>query len=259
MVVFDIDGTIKNDQYPSSQNFLDIINKLKSENCFVTIATGRMSLSAKQNSVFIPNAPIITYQGAKILDYSKLNELKTVSLNKNFIEDIIDTIKFYELKTMIQYDDKILCDTDDFWLRDYAIRNEVDFVYDENYENAKLNNPLRIVAVGDPSRIYDIENVLVGKFSDDVYVTRSLPHFCEILNHEADKSYSIEWICNYLKIKPNQVLTFGDSYNDIKMLKNIGYGVAVKNAVPELKEVSDDILKINGVEGIYHYLNELLN
>ena len=68
MVVFDIDGTIKNDQYPSSQNFLDIINKLKSENCFVTIATGRMSLSAKQNSVFIPNAPIITYQGAKILD-----------------------------------------------------------------------------------------------------------------------------------------------------------------------------------------------
>ena len=28
--------------------------------------------------------------------------------------------------------------------------------------------------------------------TDDVYVTRSLPHFCEILNHEADKSYSIE-------------------------------------------------------------------
>ena len=43
------------------------------------------------------------------------------------------------------------------------------------------------------------------------------------------------------------------------MLQNIGYGVAVKNAVPELKEVSDDILKINGAEGIYHYLNELLN
>ena len=75
MVVFDIDGTIKNDQYPSSENFLDIINKLKSENCFVTIATGRMSLSAKQNSVFIPNAPIITYQGAKILDYSNFVNL----------------------------------------------------------------------------------------------------------------------------------------------------------------------------------------
>ena len=72
------------------------------------------------------------------------------------------------------------------------LRNEVDFVYDENYENAKLNNPLRIVAVGDPSKIYDIENVLAEKFSDDVYITRSLPHFCEILNHEADKSYSIE-------------------------------------------------------------------
>ena len=31
------------------------------------------------------------------------------------------------------------------------------------------------------------------------------------------------------------------------------------DCVPELKEVSDDILKINGAEGIYHYLNELLN
>ena len=259
MVVFDIDGTIKNDQHPSSQNFLDIINKLKSKNCFVTVATGRMSLSAKNNSVFIPNAPIITYQGAKILDYSSLNELKTISLDKNFIEDIINTIKLYELKTMIQYDGKILCDTDDFWLRDYALRNEVEFVYDKNYQNAKSNNPLRIVAVGNPNNIYDIEKILKEKFSNDVYITRSLPHFCEILNLEADKSYSIEWICDYLNIKPNEVLTFGDSYNDIKMLQNIGYGVAVENSVPELKKVSDDVLKTAGVEGIYHYLNKLLN
>ena len=43
------------------------------------------------------------------------------------------------------------------------------------------------------------------------------------------------------------------------MLKNLGYGVAVENAVPELKAVSKHVLEKKGVEGIYQYLKKLVN
>ena len=258
LVVFDIDGTIKYDSQLVSRNFLEIIDTLKSQNCFVTIATGRMSLSAKNNSIFVPNAPIITYQGAQILDYETLNNLNTINLDKQFIPIIIDKINSYNVKTMVQYEGSISCDSNDEWLKDYAIRNEVEFTYDENYQKSRLVNPLRIVLVGNPSDIENIEYILNEEFSNEVYVTRSLPHFCEILNLEADKSNSINWICNYLGIHSSKVLTFGDSYNDIKMLKNLGYGVAVENAVPELKAVSKHVLEKKGVEGIYEYLKNLV-
>ena len=77
-------------------------------------------------------------------------------------------------------------------------------------------------------------------------------------NHSlfADKSFSIDWICDKLEINKEKTLAFGDSYNDIKMLQNVGYGVAVFNAVEELKNVADKVLEIDGSFGIIDFLNK---
>jgi len=185
--------------------------------------------------------------------------LKSSYLNKKFIDDIIELAKSNNLKTMIQYPGKIFCDENDEWLKDYAIRNEAKYVFDNSYKKSKQSNPLRIVIVGDPKDIYNIELLLNDKLKDDVYITRSLPHFCEVLGTDSDKSNSIDWVCDYLNIDINKVIAFGDSYNDTKMLKAVGYGIAVNNSVKELKEVADEVLSIEGVEGIYQFLRNKIN
>ena len=40
------------------------------------------------------------------------------------------------------------------------------------------------------------------------------------------------------------------------MLQNVGYGVAVFNAVEELKNVADQVLDIDGNFGIIDFLNK---
>ena len=40
------------------------------------------------------------------------------------------------------------------------------------------------------------------------------------------------------------------------MLQNVGYGVAVFNAVEELKNVADQVLEIDGSFGIIDFLNK---
>ena len=62
-----------------------------------------------------------------------------------------------------------------------------------------------------------------------------------------------------MNIDINKVVAFGDSYNDTKMLKAVGYGIAVNNSVKELKEVADEVLSIEGVEGIYQFLRNKIN
>jgi phosphoglycolate phosphatase (TIGR01487 family) len=60
--------------------------------------------------------------------------------------------------------------------------------------------------------------------------------------------------CDMLGIKIEDVAAFGDSENDIEMVKNCGVGLAPANALPELKSIADFVAeKPNGqglIEGL---------
>ena len=215
-----------------------------------------MTNSAKIYAGLKPNVPMISYQGAEILNHSDYSILNSIEMDKKYISEVLDVIKFFPVKAMIQYSNQIYCDTDDGWIQDYAFRNNVDLITDKDYINAQQRDPLRMVMVGDPDIIINLEIALKSQLSNDLYITRSLPHFCEVLNIFADKSFSIDWICDKLEINKEKTLAFGDSYNDIKMLQNVGYGVAVFNAVEELKNVADKVLEIDGSFGIIDFLNK---
>lgn len=51
----------------------------------------------------------------------------------------------------------------------------------------------------------------------------------------ADKGKGISALCDTLQIPANEVMAFGDNYNDIPMLHKVGYPVLMESAHPELK------------------------
>ncbi len=52
-------------------------------------------------------------------------------------------------------------------------------------------------------------------------------------------------------------MAFGDGNNDLKMLKEVGTGVAMENAIPSLKEAADlcDTLS-NDEEGVAKFIEK---
>jgi hypothetical protein len=54
------------------------------------------------------------------------------------------------------------------------------------------------------------------------------------------------------------VIAFGDNYNDIEMLENVGCGVAVANARNEVKLIADYITLENTKDGVAHFIEERL-
>lgn len=74
----------------------------------------------------------------------------------------------------------------------------------------------------------------------------------------ATKEKAIEALCNHLKITPSQIAAFGDDFNDIGMLKLCGTGVAMKNAIPEVQQISDDVCKSNEEDGVANWIKENL-
>ena len=55
----------------------------------------------------------------------------------------------------------------------------------------------------------------------------------------------------------DEVIAIGDNENDLELLKNVGIGVAVQNATPEIKECSHLVTENCGEEGVVEFLEIL--
>ena len=68
---------------------------------------------------------------------------------------------------------------------------------------------------------------------------RWYPTFCDITSAAADKANGIRSIAQHLGIDLSETMAFGDGGNDISMLQTVGTGVAMGNALDEVKAHAD--------------------
>ena len=64
---------------------------------------------------------------------------------------------------------------------------------------------------------------------------------CDIISQDGGKVNALREIIAHKGIRPEEVMAFGDSHNDIEMLRAAGIGVAMANATDECKAAADYI------------------
>ncbi len=74
------------------------------------------------------------------------------------------------------------------------------------------------------------------------------------------KGYALNILKDYLNVDTNDILSIGDNFNDIDLLKNSGVSVAIANAYEPVKEVATYITQNsanNGgfAEAVYHFMS----
>ncbi len=75
----------------------------------------------------------------------------------------------------------------------------------------------------------------------------------------ATKEKAIEELCRHLNITSSKIAAFGDDFNDIGMLKLCGKGIAMENAIKEVKEAADQVCASNENDGLAKWIeNNLL-
>ncbi|MFP7309196.1 HAD hydrolase family protein, partial [Enterococcus faecalis] len=65
-----------------------------------------------------------------------------------------------------------------------------------------------------------------------------------------DKARSLEKLTLQLGITAEEVIAFGDGHNDYTMLEWAGTGIAMENAVDELKSIATEVTLSNDNDGI---------
>lgn len=83
------------------------------------------------------------------------------------------------------------------------------------------------------------------------HVTFSIPDgLLEVAAPGITKARGVQYLASRIGASPADVIAFGDMPNDIEMLQWAGHGVAMANAVPELRAVADEITESNNDGGI---------
>ena len=70
----------------------------------------------------------------------------------------------------------------------------------------------------------------------------------------AGKIQAIRELAKLLNIPLSEIAAFGDDKNDIEMLKMCGTGVAVANAVSDVKDAADSITLSNDENGVAEWI-----
>jgi Cof subfamily protein (haloacid dehalogenase superfamily) len=73
---------------------------------------------------------------------------------------------------------------------------------------------------------------------------------CAVLNREASKKNALEHLCTELRVPAERVLAIGDSRNDVPMLQWAAVGVAMENALPEVREAVPYVTASNERDGV---------
>ena len=96
------------------------------------------------------------------------------------------------------------------------------------------------------------KSLLDIKFKDDKTV------YCDIANIDSNKGIAVKKLLEILDIKKEESIAIGDDNNDLPMFEQVGYKVAMDNAIDIVKEKADEITLSNDEDGVAVYLEKLL-
>lgn len=262
LFVFDVDGTLLNDFSDTlEQETIDALNDILAKGYAIAIASGRPYIGIKKFLSKIND-------GLKFCICANGTEVTDMDGNTLYINSIkaIDYYGFYNRhkELLNNPDTNIYCYShrgiafykDGFWIDMESKCNDGLPKFDLKLHPFKDEHDiLKIMVASNEIESKRIEDEDITQLEKDKYsIVRSAPYFIEFMKKGADKSRGVAFLKDYLKIKNNNdVYTFGDSGNDILMIKKFN-GIAMGNAIEEVKENAKFITKSCSENGVCYAL-----
>lgn len=192
-----------------------------------------------------------------------LNSLKDLQVSSNrltraYALAIHSAIDKTSLNIMTYKEDTLIMMRQEMYAVAEALVNSMAMSVQSDFMKAIDFTPVKILISGDPSLIHGVYPIMSEKLHECYDVVTSDPFFIEITPKDINKGKSVEVILKNLNIPLHEAAAFGDSLNDISMLEKAGIGIAMGNAVEELKQIADFITISNDENGIAYALREYL-
>jgi Cof subfamily protein (haloacid dehalogenase superfamily) len=254
VIASDLDGTLVDSEGRVSQRTRDALDRVREGGSLLIFVTGRPPRWMAQVVAETGASGLaVCANGAMVYDLGSGEVIRQHALDRVSAERLIEEIRA-ELPGV-----------------KFAIESGLSFGHEPGYVpswpaphtavadlDVLLQDPVAKLLVKHPERGPDeIHEIVAGIAGEDANVTYSGNVLLEVSGAGISKASTLEALCIEYGVEPHDVIAFGDMPNDIPMLVWAGYGVAVANAHPTVKDVADEVTGSNDDDGVAQVLEQL--
>ena len=117
--------------------------------------------------------------------------------------------------------------------------------------------PTKLLLIDTPETTNRLLTYFQGVFGDMLYITKTEDEYLEFMDPNVSKGRALAKTASRLGLTAGECAAFGDSFNDLPMLKWAGMGVAMDSGKPELKSIARKIAPAADDDGVAAVLAEL--
>ncbi len=262
-IALDLDGTLTNSDKIVTPRTREALMRAQADGIHIILASGRPTygivpiaqvLDLDKNGGFI-----LSYNGGNIVD-AKTGE---VLFSQNLPEDVLPILHNYAREhkyALLGYRGNTIVTeiADDEYVREEARINKMPVEQVDNILDHVGTHPTKLLMTGHPDNMAVADKELKDILGDRMEIYRSAPFFVELVPQGIDKAQSLLRLLERLNLTKDNLIAFGDGWNDLSMLKLAAVGVAMSNAAEEIKSQADYVTLSNDEDGVAIALDNLL-
>ena len=263
LMAFDLDDTLLTSECKISPKTVEVLQKAAKKGIYIVLCSGRMEHGILPHVRTLEIAGletgryIIAMNGSSIFDLHLRQQIFSRKVPEDVLLEIFHEAQRHGLPAQVYFPDRIYANVSDEWTALDAKLCNVKMEAVEDFEGFLKGGHSKMLIPGEPEKLKSFEKELKEKFSDRAEVFTSKPFFLEIMTKNAGKGQALEELSKRLGISLNNVMCFGDSYNDESMMRKAELSVCMINGNDDMKKICRYVTRLdNNNDGIAEFLNE---
>lgn len=260
LIVVDMDGTLLNTKHQVSKETRETLAKAMEQGVKVGIATGRIYPSARYYGNLLGlSTPIIACNGAIVKDEEKGEIIFSDAMQKDDVIKIINICKKHDIYFHFYDHDRFYIEREKYnsfdfqdWTFKESMEDQVGITQLEDAISYVEKNNIDVLKITildeDMNKLENIKKQ-ISQIST-IEIAKSWYNNMEIMNKEVSKGKGIEALAKKLGIEKDEIIAFGDNYNDLSMKDYVKTFVAMENGVDSVKEKADYVTASNDKNGV---------
>ncbi|MCF0147184.1 MAG: HAD family phosphatase [Clostridium sp.] len=273
MVCIDMDGTLLGKRKRVSKESKEVIKKIHDKGVEIVVTTGRIYNNAAYYSHLLGvKSPVIAANGAVVRDKHNNRVIYENTIDTDVCVKLIELLykmdfffHFYTLDSIYCGDKITKLGTEIYMTKQVGFENlKIKYHIINNLEEWKeffkrTNGQITkcIAFSPKPSKVAALKKEL--RNMEDIVYFGSGSRSVEINNRGVSKGRAVKALADYYGFTREEIVCIGDNENDISMIEYAGFGVAMGNAIDEVKALADYITDTNKENGVAKAIKKIFN
>ncbi len=277
LIASDIDGTIINSDHLITEETKKAVHRAQEAGIHFMLSTGRAYESAmgivEQLEIQDTHMGLVCLNGLQTYHLPEHTKNEGRALNYEETKVLQNLGQKYHMGIMYCFDDCIYIEMDERSYQDYAIAmgEELKGYFNFNVKVESIQDLSDIKSKFDHERIQkvayvqsgDYMGLVIDRMKDDIEgqfdLMRVGEGWTEAGTIGINKGEAILKYAASMDIKPEEIMVFGDSENDVSMFKVAGTAVVMENALGTAKQHATANTLSNDNNGVAKYINDYLD